>query len=428
MTTATERFARIADRYAAGEAAGICSVCSAHPLVVEAALRHGLGNGSDVLIEATCNQVNQDGGYTGMTPADFRRFVEGIATDVGFPLDRLVLGGDHLGPNPWKALPADEAMGKAEVMIVAFAEAGFTKLHLDTSMGCAGEPVALADEVVAERAARLAGVVERVAREKGGSLPVYIVGTEVPVPGGALEALDHLVVTTPDAARRTIEVHRDAFAAVGLSDAFGRAVGAVVQPGVEFGNAEVVAYEPEKARDLSATLRDLPGFVFEAHSTDYQPVAALGALVRDGFVILKVGPWLTFALREALYGLSAIADILVPADGAEPLPATMERVMLASPDNWRKYYPGDEAEQRLQRHYSFSDRIRYYWPEPETQAAVDRLMERLGDRNIPLPLVSRHLGQLYAGVEAGRTQPRARPLLLASVTRVLDIYAEAIGN
>ncbi len=319
-------------------------------------------------------------------------------------------------------------MGKAEVMIVAFAEAGFTKLHLDTSMGCAGEPVALSDEIVAERAARLAGAAERVAGEKGGSLPVYVVGTEVPVPGGALEALDHLVVTTPDAARRTIEVHREAFAAVGLSEAFGRAVGAVVQPGVEFGNAEVVVYEPEKARDLSATLRDLSGFVFEAHSTDYQPVAALAALVRDGFVILKVGPWLTFALREALYGLSAIADVLVPVEGVETLPAAMDRVMLASPDNWRKYYPGDEAEQRLQRHYSFSDRIRYYWPEPEAKAAVDRLMERLGDREIPLPLVSQHLGQLYAGVEAGRTQARARPLLLASVTRVLDIYAEAIRN
>ncbi|ALN75409.1 D-tagatose-bisphosphate aldolase, class II, non-catalytic subunit [Aureimonas sp. AU20] len=425
-TTASERFAAIAQRFAAGEAAGICSVCSAHPLVIEAALRHGLAHGTDVLIEATCNQVNQDGGYTGMTPADFRRFVEGIAADLGFPLDRLVLGGDHLGPNPWKALPADEAMRKAEIMIEAFTEAGFTKLHLDTSMGCAGEPAALADEVVAERAARLAARAEGAARGESSPLPVYVVGTEVPVPGGAFEALDHLQITTPDAARRTIEVHREAFAKAGLSEAFGRAVGAVVQPGVEFGNAELVVYEPDKARTLSASLQDLPGFVFEAHSTDYQPAVALRALVRDGFAILKVGPWLTFALREALYGLSAIADILVPAKGEETLPETMERVMLAAPGNWLKYYPGDESEQRLQRHYSFSDRIRYYWPEPEAKAAVERLLERLGDRALPLPLVSQHLGQLYPLVEAGEVEPRPRALLLASVTRVLDIYAEAI--
>lgn len=428
MTTATDRFAGIARRFSDGEPTGICSVCSAHPLVIEAALRHGLERGSDVLIEATCNQVNQDGGYTGMTPADFRRFVEGIAAGLGFPPDRLVLGGDHLGPNPWKGLPADEAMRKAEVMIAAFADAGFTKLHLDTSMGCAGEPVALADEIVAERAARLAAAAEATARDRGASLPVYVVGTEVPVPGGALEALDHLAVTTPEAARRTVEVHRRAFEAVGLSGAFERAVAAVVQPGVEFGNTEVVAFRPETARSLSAVLRDLPGFVFEAHSTDYQTAEALRALVRDGFVILKVGPWLTFALREALYGLSSIADILDPAAEAEGLPRTMERVMLASPDHWRKYYPGDEREQRVQRHYSFSDRIRYYWPEAGAKAAVDRLLDRLGEREIPLPLVSQHLGQLYAGVESGRTEAKARPLLLASVTRVLDIYADAIGS
>ena len=63
-----------------------------------------------MLIEATCNQVNQEGGYTGMTPADFRGFVEAIAARVGFDPSRIILGGDHLGPNPWKQLPAEEAL------------------------------------------------------------------------------------------------------------------------------------------------------------------------------------------------------------------------------------------------------------------------------------------------------------------------------
>jgi len=58
-----------------GRPIGLTSVCSAHPLVIEAALRHGLNHRSPVLIEATCNQVNQFGGYTGQTPADFARFV-----------------------------------------------------------------------------------------------------------------------------------------------------------------------------------------------------------------------------------------------------------------------------------------------------------------------------------------------------------------
>src|SRR5690606_31133218 len=130
-----------------------------------------------------------------------------------------------------------------------------------------------------------------------------------------LESLDHLAVTTPEAALATVEVHRRAFAALGLEAAFARAVAAVVQPGVEFGHDSVVPYAPEKARALSAVLDRLPGFVFEAHSTDYQTPEALAALVRVGFAILKVGPGLTFALRVALYGLYHIASAL---DGRPP--------------------------------------------------------------------------------------------------------------
>src|ERR1700691_3570643 len=126
--------ALVSRRLTAGHA-GVTSVCTAHPIVIEAALSLGLRAGRRVLIEATCNQVNQEGGYTGMTPSDFRRFVEAIASRVGFDPSRIILGGDHLGPNPWKHLPAGEAMRRAKAMIEAYAQAGFAKLHLDTSMG-----------------------------------------------------------------------------------------------------------------------------------------------------------------------------------------------------------------------------------------------------------------------------------------------------
>ncbi|TGV13977.1 D-tagatose-bisphosphate aldolase, class II, non-catalytic subunit [Mesorhizobium sp. M8A.F.Ca.ET.173.01.1.1] len=427
MSQATDRLAAIAKRRAAGERAGIASICSAHPLVIEAALRHGRARGADVLIEATCNQVNHEGGYTGMTPGDFRRFVETIAGKAGFPLDRLVLGGDHLGPNPWKHLPAPEAMEKASRMVDAYAEAGFTKIHLDASMGCAGEGAAPPDATIAARAAELAEVAEAAVERKGGAKPVYVIGTEVPVPGGALEAMDHLAVTTPEATRETVRIHQRAFYQRGLDAAFSRAIGVVVQPGVEFGNAEVIAYQPERARALAVTLRDLPPFVFEAHSTDYQATAALTALVDDGFAILKVGPWLTFALREALYGLSHVADILAPDPARESLPAAMERVMLAAPGNWKNYYHGSEAERRIERHFSYSDRIRYYWPAQTAQQAVDALMQALGERDIPSPLISQYLGRLDGAVASGSVAPKARELLIAAVTDVLDIYASAAG-
>jgi D-tagatose-bisphosphate aldolase class II non-catalytic subunit len=426
MTSVTRQFANMPAARGAGRRPGIVSVCSAHPMVIEAAFRHGLRREGPVLIEATCNQVNQDGGYTGMTPGDFRGFVEGIAKEVGFPLDRLLLGGDHLGPNPWTGLDADTAMEKAVTMIEAFAAAGFTKLHLDTSMSCAGDPTPLPDEVIAERAARLAAAAERSVEATGGTLPAYIIGTEVPVPGGASEALDHLEVTIPEDALRTVEIHRDAFSKLGLESAFERVTGVVVQPGVEFGNADVVEYAPAKARSLSAVLNDMPQFVFEAHSTDYQSPEALRQLVDDGFAILKVGPWLTFALREALYGLDSIVGILVPDSDREALAASMERLMQEKPGNWRKYYHGTDAEQYIQRHYSFSDRIRYYWPDPTAQKAVSALLACLDGVHIPRPLISQYLGHLEPLVQSGSIRPVAKDLLLGSVTRILDIYGDAI--
>ena len=423
MTTAP--LTRLAQDHAAGRKRGIPSICSAHPVVIEAALLQGRIDGGPVLIEATCNQVNQEGGYTGMTPTDFRRFVEAIADKVGFDRQQLILGGDHLGPNPWKHLRPDEALGRAEVMIDAYLRAGFTKIHLDTSMGCAGETAALADAITAERAARLARASEAAAVGSGFDQPVYIIGTEVPIPGGAMEVVDHLQVTTPAAAMETVEVHRQAFARLGLEAAFERAIGIVVQPGVEFGNANVVFYDRGAARDLSAVLAKMPQFVFEAHSTDYQPQAALSALVEDGFGILKVGPGLTFALREALYGLDQIAAFLFGVPETETLRTVMERIMLSEPDNWRKYYHGTDGDLRLQRHFSYSDRIRYYWPHPQARRGVDRLLARFGDRPIAEPLISQFLATLYPDVAEGRLVPTAENLIRASVQTVVRSYAAA---
>lgn len=66
---------KIVQQHKSGKQNGIYSVCSAHPLVIEAALLQALDNDSFLLIEATSNQVDQFGGYTGMTPADFYQYV-----------------------------------------------------------------------------------------------------------------------------------------------------------------------------------------------------------------------------------------------------------------------------------------------------------------------------------------------------------------
>ncbi|EYR77861.1 D-tagatose-bisphosphate aldolase, class II, non-catalytic subunit [Shinella sp. 838] len=407
-----------------GTPKGITSVCSAHPLVLRAALRHGAKTGRSVLIEATCNQVNHQGGYTGMRPADFARLVHELAVEEACPRELVVLGGDHLGPNPWREQPAEEAMAEAEAMVAAYVDAGFRKIHLDASMGCRGEPAALDDETTARRACQLAAVAEARAAAAGGAMPVYVIGTEVPPPGGADHALTSIEPTDGVSARKTIEIHRRVFAEAGLSAAFERAIGLVVQPGVEFGNHNVIFYDRTKIAGLAQVLDAEPQFVFEAHSTDYQGTGSLAALVEDGFPILKVGPELTFVLREALYALDAIASDLVPDYGERPLMAAMEAVMLHHPEHWCRHYHGAKEEERLLRHYSLSDRIRYYWATPEAEAAVGRLFTALKDRTVPLPLFWQHMSP--ASRFADRPlDPEA--VVIWRITQTLAAYAAA-GN
>ena len=413
-------------RHKAGERVGIPSVCSAHPLVIEAALRHAITrNVGTVLIEATSNQVNQDGGYTGMQPADFRAFVEDIAGRVGFPVDRLVLGGDHLGPNAWTALSADDAMARAEVMIDAYVRAGFTKIHLDCSMSCADDPVPLDERVIAERAARLCRIAEAASSASGASAPVYVIGTEVPVPGGAAEDLETVEVTSPEAALATIDMHRELFQREGLDAAWERVIAAVVQPGVEFDHDKVVDYHPQSARELSEAIAPVDHIVFEAHSTDYQLPGALSALVRDHFAILKVGPGVTFALREALWALDTIEAETI----AEPQRAKLREVtiakMRAEPGHWRKYYHAQGAQLTLQLQYSLSDRIRYYWSDPEIQAAQDRLFANLRETPPSLPLISQYLPTSYAAVRDGDASLDPLDLVFAHIGVTLDSYHEA---
>ncbi len=367
----------IVARNRAGEAVAIPSWCTAHEATLAAILRTYCDDESPILIEATCNQVNQAGGYTGMTPAAFRRFVERLARAEGVDPRRIILGGDHLGPNPWRAEPAAAAMDKARAMVAAYVEAGFTKIHLDASMRCADDGH-LSEAEMAFRAADLAAVAEAHGREVH-----YVIGTEVPVPGGETEAIGALAVTRPEAVQAMLDAHAKAFAARGLD--LSRVIAVVVQPGVDFGNEEVVEFDPPRAHALAAAIPALGGPVYEAHSTDYQPGGALAGLVAGHFGILKVGPELTFAYREALFGL----------DGADDLVAALTAEMQAHPADWRAHVAHGPDETRLML-TGLSDRVRYYWPRPSVQAAVARLMAADQAR----PRIDAHVGAVVARYRA----------------------------
>ncbi len=409
------------------DGSGLPSVCSAHPMVLEAGVAMALADGAPLLIEATSNQVDQFGGYTGLVPAAFRAWVMEFASRLGLPPDRLILGGDHLGPNPWRKEAAADAMNKARELVRQYAAAGFSKLHLDCSMALGGDAgPAPGQEEAAERAADLCRVAEEAARAEALLMPVYVIGTEVPIPGGATHDLaGALEATAVRDAEETLETHRRAFVKAGLEEAWSRVIALVVQPGVEFGNYTVAEYDRDRAKDLSAFIARRGDMLFEAHSTDYQTRRALSELVEDHYAILKVGPWLTHAYREAVYALDAIAKEL---GGTNDVRGAMEAVMLESPGHWRGHYHGSEDELKLARAFSFSDRARYYWPNEKIKKAVDGLMAELASREMPLALLSQYLPRQYEEVRGGLIGSDPHSLVKSAVLRVLTMYSKAAGS
>jgi D-tagatose-bisphosphate aldolase class II non-catalytic subunit len=409
---------QIIARNRAGEPIAIPSVCTAHPDALEACLTLAETLDQPIVVEATSNQVNQDGGYTGLKPADFISFVKDIATRAKVDPKRILFGGDHLGPQASRKLPTEQAMAKAHRMVADYAAAGFTKIHLDCSEGCAGEPAQLPDELTATRSAALAATALKHAPAPMSLL--FVIGTEVPPPGGA-RTDDHgdIPPTTATSARATLAAHRDAFIALNLPlDQIG---GLVVQPGVEFSPMEVHHLPMQRDPALLAALADWPGICLEAHSTDYQHPDAYPRLAQLGFAFQKVGPALTFAWREALYALDTIRAQNGWATGPS-LPDTMEEVMLANPTYWQAHIHGTSADPRTERHFGLADRIRYYWPAPKAQAAVQRLLADLADKRLPDPMLAAHFAPVEIASARASAYPLPRALALARVQTALRPY------
>lgn len=393
------------------------SVCSAHPFVLRAALRTAKRHNTFALIESTSNQVDQYGGYTGMKPADFVVLVRKIADEEGFPWEQILLGGDHLGPNTWRQLGSDRAMRETCDLVGAYVKAGYRKIHLDASFVCSDDSEPLTDEIVAQRCARMAEVAEAAA---GDVKPIYIVGTEVPIPGGTQED-EQIHVTTPRDIEKTLSVFRSTFQAHGLAHAWERVVGLVIQPGVEFSDAAVHDFEPTPA--LTDVILRHPGMVYEAHSTDYQSASNLARMAKSRFYILKVGPWLTFALREALFQLELIEREL-KVENPSSFRDTLMSIMKSDPKHWEKYYLGSDKEIDFKLAFSYSDRARYYLSHPQIQRSIERLLQNLSPE-VPEALVSQYLPQQYDAVRQGVLSRNPTDLAIDRVGSVLDHYHRA---
>lgn len=412
---------------------GIPSYCTASDITIEAVLEQGKRFSAPILIEGTANQINQFGGYTGMQPKDFRDYVYEIADRVNFEHDMIILGGDHMGPLVWSKLNAAEAMSNAKELVRLCVLAGFKKMHLDTSMKLADDPKdeRLSDEIIAERGITLLEECEKAYQELLKSnpnelRPVYIIGSEVPIPGGTQNEDAGLQVTKVEDLEATLNTYRRKFQEHGLTERWQDVIGVVVQPGVEFGDADIHHYNHYEAVELCSSLKNYGNIIFEGHSTDYQRAEDLRSMVADGIAILKVGPALTFAFREGLFALSMMEKELIPEDLRANFIETLEKVMLEKPENWQKYYHGSDQEKHLARKYSYSDRCRYYFSLPEIKAATEKLFANLDNVRIPAGLLRQYMPRQYQRVRDGLLRLRAKELAKDFVVYCAEDYNYAV--
>jgi D-tagatose-1,6-bisphosphate aldolase subunit GatZ/KbaZ len=409
---------------------GVYAVCSAHPQVIEAAIHQAIEDGTVLHVESTSSQVNQFAGYTGQTPKHFSEWVRSAAQLAGLPADGVLLGGDHLGPFPWRGEAARSALEKGCDLVGACVLSGYQKIHLDASMPCADDGKSLDEKTIASRAAILCQAAENAYRELPPDSPqiLYVIGTEVPAPGGESDGARAPEITTAEDMHRTLEVFQHAFSKQNVSSAWERVVALVVQPAVEFGSDLIFDYDRAKAGSLSAALSGHAGIVYEAHSTDYQSPRSLKQMVEDHFALLKVGPWLTFAYREAVLALAAIEHELLKAKSSirrSQVREALEKAMLSNPVYWRSYYGGNEPQTRPEFIFSYSDRCRYYWNEPVVQKEVAQLFENLAAQRIPSTVVSQFLPLEYEAVREGRLKATPGMIVHEHIRHVLRVYSRA---
>lgn len=422
-----------------GQQIGIYSACSANEFVVRAVIEKAKEDNSFALIESTANQVDQYGGYTGMKPKDFKAFVTKIANEIGLSMEHVFLGGDHLGPLTWTHLNEEEAMENAKELIRQYVLAGFTKIHIDASMKVKSDnqDLRLADEIIANRGAILAKVAneayqELLKEDSNAIQPVYIVGSEVPIPGGAQGSnMQELQVTTTEDFINTVDSFKTAFKNHQIDVLWDDVIAIVVQPGVEEKDAGCVEYNREKAKHLKQAIKAYPSLVFEGHSTDYQTKIKLKEMVEDGIAVLKVGPGLTFTMREAMFSLAHIeSEIFENSDiTLSYFIEKLDEEMLKNPEKWQKYYTGTPTQIKLKRKYSFSDRCRYYLPTPIMEDATAKLILNLSSlEEIPLNLLSQYMPLQYTKVREGQLNNDVHSLIIDRIKNTISEYTYATNQ
>jgi len=377
----------------------IFAACPNSPAVISASIRAAKRNNAPIYFAATLNQIDCDGGYTGMTQAEFTRLIQ-FEVERNHFTGPVIVAIDHGGPwlkdrqrtEKWSVKDAMDGVKKSfEAAVLA----GYDLIHVDPTVDINVPKGQIIDiHVVAERTVELIAHVEKFRKEKGLPAISYEVGTEE-VHGGLA---DEKTFDT------FIEELKKGLVNVGLADVWPCFI--VGKVGTDL---DTTVFDPVVAKTLTSKVRPLGSYI-KGHYTDdvanpeEYPLCGMGAA--------NVGPEFTISEYRALCELEEL-EIKYEKEGRVAVLSHMKEVLCKAvheSHRWEKWLHEDEQSKDLnelteaRQDWIVATCCRYIWQQPA-------------------PLAAR--GFLYANLSRLGVDPEQ--IVLSRIERDMDKYFRAFN-
>ncbi len=354
----------------------IFAACPNSPAVISASIRAAKRNNAPIYFAATLNQIDCDGGYTGMTQAEFTRTIR-FEVEKNHFTGPVIIAIDHGGPwlkdrqrtEKWSV---QDAMDGVKKSFEAAVLAGYDLIHVDPTVDINVPKGQIIDiHLVAARTVELISHVETFRKKKGLPAISYEVGTEE-VHGGLA---DEKTFDT------FIEDLKNGLVNVGLSDVWPCFI--VGKVGTDL---DTTVFDPVVAKTLTSKVRPLGSYI-KGHYTDdvanpeEYPLCGMGAA--------NVGPEFTMSEYRALCELEEL-EVKYEAEGRVAVLSHMKDVLCKAvheSHRWEKWLHEDEKGKDLQeltperQDWIVATCCRYIWQQPAPLAARGFLyanLRRLG--------------------------------------------------
>jgi len=165
-------------------------------------------------------------------------------------------------------------------------------------------------------------------------------------------------------------------------------------------------------------------FVFEAHSTDYQPQKILKKLVDNNFKFLKVGPELTYCYSRSLFFMNNI-EKRVSKNNKSNIKKNILLSMKKNKKHWVDYY--NTRNKRLFLN-SKLDRMRYYFNTKNVTHSIKVLKRNINklDRKTILAFIKHDLKKEFLNYEKKKLS-NFDNIKLLFISKSLQRYFSACG-